>query len=170
VSAIRIDCQVWWCARPAGHHGEEQQMRGRAIGEVHPADDATVGVSLAQDGDQAPAVALWLVTQDGPIRVANLDPAAAARLAESIDQTGHAASDRTRNSPPAVLVWLLFVDEEPEALSLDPTSALRAARLLARAASLLTEPDGWCLGRLDSPCGQPPCPATTQPPSTGALR
>ncbi len=170
MSAIRIDCQVWWCARPAEHEGEQQQMHGRAIGEVHTADNATVGVSLAQDGDQAPAVALWLVTHDGPIRVAHLDPAAAARLAKSIDQTGHTASDRTRHSPQAVLVWLLLVDEEPEALSLEPTSALRAARLLAHAASLLTEQDGWYLGRLDSPCGQPPRPATAHPPATGALR
>jgi hypothetical protein len=142
----RVDCPVWWCARPAGHDGDAEQTHGRAIGEVETAD-ATVGVSLEQLGDKAPRVVVWLAPQDAPLHAMTLDPNSATRMARSIDQTEPGPADRD-GAPVGVVVLLVVDSDRSQVLRLDPTAAVRVARRIDRAVSLLTEQDGWYLGRL----------------------
>lgn len=142
-----VDCSVWWCARPAGHDGDAKQLHGTAIGAEVKAADCTVGVSLQQHGNEPPSVVLGTVVGNGKIHVVQLDPADAARLAHSIDTTETVPADHADDTRPSLIVWLVVENGRSEPLILDSTAAHRVARRLARAASILTEENGWGIPR-----------------------
>jgi hypothetical protein len=145
------DCEVWWCARTAGHDRPNMAKHVRAVAKtVVSAIGVRVDVAINQDGDDPPTVTITFEATDRPLNVVSLDPGNATILARSIRPAGLDTYDPHEQAAP-VTVWILTNPHQPELVPLDPDSGQRVARRIDRAVSILTEQTSWGLGLLDLP-------------------